>query len=495
MSKMYFSLELEEKTLNLIVGCLNLTSFNQFLDVFIVRDLNLSFFKNKKEEILDIIKNEKDLYQFILDLINGEKNIEKYINEIEKIKDEQLTKLNKLFDLEILQKYFKSTSNEILLKQIGGTLERAIGILVIIGGAIKWFFRGKTIVQRGEFQVDILHNVPRCRVITVNHAGLVRSKVFKITANPRYFDEYLGEIAMYNKLRTQSRAEVAEYNQGGRITANFVSGEYIVNIDLDGVEYQFELLELTHDEALQHYFGHQFRNREPINLVYIAGNYYPETIDFYAFVNLRPKPAGHVNQIIDCVSHILSNINTAYEAIGFIHGDMKIDNILIETANNFREAHRSLIFDLDFSLSFDRNEYALLNGQRVNSWLLINDNGSNRLYKNFLHFFDIYILSISLQSYINKNEINTIVNEINLQCNSNNQISAAFKYFVVIYWLTKHYNISRTGFRYELLTFQEIFTNLSNFGRSRDYHRIDDIANETYMDLIDIFNNQLRYAQ
>lgn len=497
MIQNYFSLEVEDGSFYPIIGCLNITSINQFFNAFIIHDSKLIYFQNNKDEIIDTIKETPKLYEYIYNLIDGEKNLEKCIKEIEKMDVNDLQKLNKLFNLEILQESLQTpsyTSNEVLIKQKGGSISHIVGAIVVIGAFIYKNF-GKRVVRRGEFNINKIHISPqpgKCFVLVINSSGLVRSKIIKVTCNPNYFTPYLTEIEMYDILRQTSRAEIAEFTQGGQITAdyNFQLGQHIANINLDGIFYQFEISEIADIFALQTYHSQEIARLEPIIFVYIAGNYYRETMDFYSFLRLDPN----IYDISYCVEHILRNIDRAYSNVGFIHGDMKIDNILIETSNT-NTAQRSLIFDLDFSLAFRNSDYQILNNQMVNNYLLIGENGTNRLYKNFLHFFDIYLFNVSLQSYITSANFRRIVDDIKSLCDVDpNRIPNSFKYFVVIFWLTAHYEIHRNRYNNNMLNFNNIKRNFLNFRTTSYWNRLDDLGQETYREIRDIIKDQYNYA-
>ena len=501
----YFSIEVDENSFNPIIGCLTITAFNQFIIAFIINDHELLFFQKNKYKILDTISKTNKLYKFILNLIHSEKNIEKYIKEIEKIGDDNINKINKLFDLEILQKYLQipsEISDEIYKNQKGGNFGYVIGIMIVIGATIYNFMGKKTTCvppppppPPPNFTIERIpiNNRGKCRILIINIAGIVRSKIIKITCDRRYFQPYFDEITMYNTLRASSGADLAEFTQGELIHANYNSGQYTANIDLDGVYYQFELSEIADNITLQTYWVHEMSIHAPISLRYIAGNYYTDIIDFMHFMRLSPTPA--LVQIINSVQHILTNINIAYNDVGFVHGDMKIDNILIETANGDTEARRSLIFDLDFSIAFRNTDYQELDNQLVNGYLQINPNGTNRIYKNFLHFFDIYLFNITLQSLIRVSAFRRIVEHINRLCNIDPlNIPNSFKYFVVIFWVTSNYEIYTTGYNHDLASFENIFNNFNNFRMSPDWVRLDVIGQETYHDIHAILHNQNTYS-
>jgi hypothetical protein len=496
MNNNYFSLEVENHTLSPIIGCLDISSFNQYISAFILYDKELVFYKKNRDEILDTILKTTNLHEYIFNLINGEENIPKYINEIEKIPNELLHNIGKIFDLENFQKYLitdpKEKSNTSENNQEGGNYGIAIGILIVIGTTIYQFMGKRKIVAQRNFTVNEipLHNHGKCRVLIIKIGQIVQRKIIKITCNENYFQAYINEITMYNLLRVNTTANVADYTHAEHIFANYFGGEYTALITLDSATYRFKLSEIAHDVILQQLWSSEMLAHSPIEFVYISGNYYPEMIDFNLFINNGVA----LNQISFCVQNILTNIETAFQEIGFVHGDMKLDNILIETTYGYTSAVRSFIFDLDFSIAFRTTQFKSINNA-VNRYLHINQNTvRNRLSKDFLHFFDIYLFNVTLQSKLSFANFRTIFNEIGAVCQSTPHIQNSFKYFYLIYYITADLELYHNGFSLDLCTFQNINQYFIDFATKPAFNSLHVITRDTYNSLVPIFDTQFRNA-
>jgi hypothetical protein len=542
MEQHFFSLELDYNTQNLVKGCLTINSLKQFLNEFIVEDKELLFFHKNQEEIKDIIANEEDLYEYIYNLIDGEENVGKYLQEIEKVDEMQLKKINDIFELDILEIYNlpKSQTDSI---QHGGSFEEIMALLIVIGGTVMYLMGRKRrisnsvhlapshpapyygfaaappgpvvgpsalpapvapvpgpvassgLLQRANFDASLLFDNPgKCRVVIMNRQGVARKHVIKITVNPMYFQEYLDEAQKYNDLRASSPgSQIAEFYDARRITARYQGGRYLTNITIGSNTFQFnDIRELVHMNSIQRHCHNEFLHNNDIILTYISGNYYPNILSLWDFV---PKAHGRIPQLTNAIELTLTNIHNVYTDAGFVHCDMKIDNVLIDTTHNFRRAARSLIFDLDFSMIMGRTSNVVLDDtHNVNAYLQIRVNGTNRLCKAFLHFFDIYMCSLSMQSLVNHGEFRQIVNNIATKLSGLPHRPNSYKYFILIYWLTRHYEINTRGYSHQRLVFATIVQNFTDFRISDDFDHCGPLVQEYYREFRVILNEQISHV-
>lgn len=125
-------------------------------------------------------------------------------------------------------------------------------------------------------------------------------------------------------------------------------------------------------------------------MVFMVATYDEEKISFDNFLH---RNNTNMSDQVHYVAKIMKQLNEIYLERNFIHGDFKIDNILIKN-------EEISFIDLEFSHFFTVNNHITVmdeNIPRVNLYL-----GSEKnviLTKNFLHIFDIYLFTISLYSF------------------------------------------------------------------------------------------------
>lgn len=91
--------------------------------------------------------------------------------------------------------------------------------------------------------------------------------------------------------------------------------------------------------------------------------------------------------LINNIYKILNIVNNVFRPNHFIHGDLKLDNIMIDNNN-----HNIKIIDLDFSLIVNNVQKIIINNYKISLYL-----GENLiLCERYLQIFDIYILCTSL---------------------------------------------------------------------------------------------------
>lgn len=132
-------------------------------------------------------------------------------------------------------------------------------------------------------------------------------------------------------------------------------------------------------------------------MVFMVATYDDEKLSFDNFLH---RNNTDMNNQVYYVAKIMKQLNEIYQEKNFIHGDFKIDNILIKN-------EEISFIDLEFSYFFTVNNHLTVfdeNIPRVNLYL-----GSEKnvmLTKDFLHIFDIYLFTISLYSFHLKKESN-----------------------------------------------------------------------------------------
>jgi len=111
------------------------------------------------------------------------------------------------------------------------------------------------------------------------------------------------------------------------------------------------------------------------------------TIDNYIYKNQNV-----LNDHINIFSSILSKLEILYDEQHFIHGDFKLDNILLKEKVPY-------FYDLEFSIFMKKNTIRIENKviPRVNLYLSL-ANGII-LTKEFLHIFDYYLFTITIYAY------------------------------------------------------------------------------------------------
>ena len=516
MTGNYFSIELDNHLLTPTYGSLNLFCFKQFIEAFIITDENLLYLQKNKNELLDIIINYHEMSDFIFYLIGGESRLDQYLDVIDGIPKDRVEELNKLFDFYKFQLQNENVSvsfpEPMSQIQVAGSYDFIIiSMLVVIGASIYNFIGRRNIIVNQQttvrnFSTDeiVLDNEGKCRLLIINFGQAIQKKILKITVNPQNFQPYLDEIVMYDMLRTRTNANVAEYTQGVQDIANYnpdlrsrypgnVYFHYEAFLDIDGTHYEFNLSEIAEEMIINRLWSNELKRRDPIQLVYIVGNYYDQIVDFYKLLvdNHPTLPVINV-----CVQNTLTNIERAFIGIGFIHGDMKIDNILINSTNN-----TSLIFDLDFSFAFQQTQRKAIDDNLiVNRYLLVNThnywNQQNYLTRAFLHFFDIYLFNMSLQTNVSLKTFISIFNEIGDLCENQAGIADSFKYFYIIYKITEHYELyKRRRYEREMFYFENIFRNFNEYATSTAFSRLRPFARRIFDDVAIIINAQADLAQ
>ena len=498
-----FTIEVDEK-LNLVYGCLNESCLNQFINTFIIKDTNLSLFQYYKDEIVNIIINHTDLIDDIQFFI-GDTQIDDVIQIIDDNISYELKM--KIFDLlEIPENPFQLDTTDKLefpvQIQVAGGIGNLVGIIIttVIGAAVYLLSGKKKVSGRKPLgqnieSVDELIKSQKLSILVINYGDRFQQKILKITINPDYFQMYLDELVIYNKLRENTKANVAEFTQASIVSTTCdKQGKGTVSLNIDGHEHLFNLLDICHPITLLGKCSQAKKSKIPINLAYLCGNYYEDTIDFDNLIsNYSPNMANIKLAVFD----ILRNISVAYNQIGFIHSDMKIDNILIQTSHNYSKVVKSIIFDLDLSFIFDKLLLKNMYDLGANAYLKIPDVDSskkqNMLTREFLHFFDIYLFNMSLQTYLSAKQMNDIISDVGSKCQSG-RIENAFKYFYFIYKLTEHYDLSKKQkYLLDMFYYSNMVSNFNKFKKSSKMKTLAPFELLIFNQVLEIFDNQALY--
>jgi serine/threonine protein kinase len=297
------------------------------------------------------------------------------------------------------------------------------------------------------FDYTRIHPAEKAYVIAVNVKGVAKKKIFKITMIDNYFKPYEDEIKMYKLLREKSaRSKIADYREFKQVYSKYIADKkkFITIINIDSVDYVFEdIYQLVHTETLSK--DQNFKDKKPIKMVYIWGYYYENIISLFHLMKMYDgNPLAEVIvRLAKAVDLTLNNIHQAYTDIGFIHGDFKADNVLIETSDDFKNVEHSLIFDLDFATNFPNkiDKMPITPQHRINLYLQFKQDKKSSLYKDFIHFWDIYFFNVNLQVYCYKiYQTHTVFQEITNNINAyiftkRDTPIILHKYFVMITWV------------------------------------------------------------
>jgi hypothetical protein len=134
-------------------------------------------------------------------------------------------------------------------------------------------------------------------------------------------------------------------------------------------------------------------------MCFIICDYNYEKIRFDNYIYKKNK--NFENELL-AIKKILDNIVTLYEEEKFIHGDLKCDNILL------LKDITPYFFDLEFSLFCNEDTIKIISHCKPRINLYLNLNPNFILKKDFLHFFDYYLFTITIIAYHNELKKNNI---------------------------------------------------------------------------------------
>lgn len=487
-----------DHSLNPIFGSLHQVCFKQFITSFIINDESVHILNHNKDEIIDIVLNYSNLMDNIQFLI-GDNNILDYIKIIQD--NLSISKIQKI--LEIFEIYEMKTFENYLEKehiyqpiQVAGSLGKLIDLLitVIVSCDIISLIGKKKIYGIKPYGENIetikIDEDHKKFILIINLGDTFQKKILKININPNYFQAYLNELKIYDKLRKISEVRVAEYTEAGIVPANCdINGKCVVSIKIDGFEHTFEFKCIKNLETLLYFWKDNIENYKPINIVYLSGNYYHNIIDFSIYLKTLEKKYLRNQFILVWIYSVLHDIDIAYNEIGFIHGDMKIDNILIKCPTVKKELPSSIIFDLDFSYIFEKSIKTVESyNLPINRYLKI-EGITSKFTRDFLHFFDIYIFYISLNKRLNDLEKTYILLDLyNSYPNNNNST----KYFYIISKLTYDLDFQLVNF-YEILKFSSIEKIIIDFKDKPLFKLLSPSEITIYTEIHDICAEQRRH--
>lgn len=499
-----------DKEFNPIYGCMNETTIRQFINVFFINDHNLEFLNTNKDDINDIILNSNYLTDNIHFLF-GDNDANELI--IQNLPKEYIHKIFSVFEIDeneivrnlqdrpVYDDEFYPFENDFQQIQVGTGISSVIIIIIlaIIGAILMKIFGSNKILGKLPYgdKIESFHELiknDKLCILIINLGKQYQQKILKINVNPNYYTMYLSELDMYNKLRANSKANVAEFTDAKIITTNH---NHDAIISFDNKNFTFKLTDLADISAIEKSWKSEYKNKMPIRFVYLSGNYYENIIDFWELITKYKATSSNINF---CVFDILRNIETAYNDIGFIHGDLKIDNVLVDTSSNYKKVNKTLIFDLDFSYCFGKPNITsiYLNvdyDYMINSYLQAPEFSStgnqNRFTRDFLHFFDLYFFSISLQSKITASNLSNLLIEIRDLCsNQSSTIPNSFKYFHIISLLIKSYDISKKSYDNKYLQYNSIILNYNKFINSAAYKTLAPFEIQIFDNIQIIFDEQ-----
>lgn len=210
--------------------------------------------------------------------------------------------------------------------------------------------------------------------------------ILKLSKNPNYIPDYKMETEIYEHFRAHSRimpVDVIDYYgttpNGEKITVN--NNIVTIKVNINGREMNTRISVTENGQYF--YFAMEY-------------NPYYSTLES-ALDNISNRIVR--DRAIQNVCSSLGRLNSEY---GFYHGDMKVDNVMINT-NNHRE-----VKNMDFDFSGILGSSGVQNTKMVYSYFdkkqskvtsyikSYYKSGTNSEAKDFLYFFDIYRLWCSL---------------------------------------------------------------------------------------------------
>jgi len=157
---------------------------------------------------------------------------------------------------------------------------------------------------------------------------------------------------------------------------------------------------------------------------FIVCDYDNKKMTFDTYIYKNKDLLGDQLQIINS---ILKSLDTVYEEQHFIHGDFKLDNILLKVCQNENnnESYIPYLFDLEFSLLLKKNIIKIESEvvPRLNLYLLLKPGFI--ITKEFLHMFDYYLFTLTVYCY--HKEFNKATAFMKLIKNNNNLFSYIYE--------------------------------------------------------------------
>jgi len=212
-------------------------------------------------------------------------------------------------------------------------------------------------------------------------------------------------------------------------------------------------------------------NIETENLYIIIADYNPSKISLFDFINDK----NNNNEIIlKFILQSLDNLNTIYDEHGYIHGDFHIGNILVDT--NKLDISPTFI-DLEMFLCMN-NDDTLEYQELCVDYLKIDD--TYTLTKRFLHFFDMYLFTVSVYECLSYNRKVSFILYLHSIFIANTNINKSFLYFYIIYINLHYYLVNNT-------THSDLSINISH----KNMKTLLGIFNNKYKTILNMYNNNI----
>lgn len=254
------------------------------------------------------------------------------------------------------------------------------------------------------------------------------------------------------------------------ILSNKLLVETILDIKKDNIIFNNQIINLKRMNILS--------NENIIDYYYINSltllilNYNEDNITLYSKIS---SSKNDMYNNIKLIKDVLHNISILHKNINFIHGDLKLNNILYNKKEN-----NSIFIDLEFSKFINDKFINISSIEYINTYLNLN----NKLYinKKFLEIFDIYLFVFSLfmsnnMEYSGKfiMTLTEMINDINYEEN---------KYFYIFYFLYKSL--------YKYSIFNEIkLTNITD-QEFYEYCKFKNIYKIFYFSRVVEYNNNIK---
>jgi hypothetical protein len=257
----------------------------------------------------------------------------------------------------------------------------------------------------------------------------------------------------------------------------------LINLDYNDIEYYNEFNISDEDEENENvknkYDTIVKKNKKDFyvkKISFIVCDYYKNKDTFDMYITYRNNG---IYDEINTINIILNNLNKIYEEQHFIHGDFKIDNILVIKDMETIQI-KPYFYDLEFSILFKKNVLKIISRKnpRVNLYLELKSNFL--IIKEFLHIFDYYLFTISILAYhieYKKVDMFLLFLDNYIITNKQNHIML-FSYF---YYKLNHYFTNST---YRL--------NISSMLKYNSYKKIYEIINYSYYNKMEIIENNMK---
>lgn len=417
----YFPLTLFEGKYQVVPNSVEKHHFEGFLDSLFNSEI---FFKKTRNDLNKINKFMKT-YNYMSYYKEG---ILKEINtpSINK-KISELIKLKNFMDQRTSSKVYSmlpsiNSQRKAISVMAGGSAYVAGAVLTLLGGFAFYMKDNlckskKVITKRQSTLASIISThanikqkpVPKTPKVSLNkyqkykfdfnssdHRRYVLGMIFesgercilKLSKNPNYIPDYKMETKIYEHFRAHSRimpVDVIDYYgttpNGEKITVNNNILPIKVNIN-----------------------GREMKTRISINE---NGKYFYFAMEYNQYYNTLENALNNISSRIvrdRAIQNVCSSLGRLNSEYGFYHGDMKVDNVMINTKN-----HRE-VKNMDFDFSGILGSSGVQNTKMVYSYFdkkqskvtsyikSYYKSGKNSEAKDFLYFFDIYRLWCSLPS-------------------------------------------------------------------------------------------------